>query len=246
MSIALSSSSNLTMPGRLRIVLVNPPRAAAVGAVARVMKNFGVTDLSIVGRMEPDPEGAGWASGAEDLLEAADQPSSLRAALEGVAHAVAVERGRDERLDPYGVANLVAGVEDSRDIALVLSGDGGELSREDRLLCDQTASIDPGGSGGGLAIPQIVGLFCYATWRHEKLRESPEISPSVLERISNGAAAILEEVDPDQASILVGRLEEILERAKVTQREGTLLLGILRQLEWRLGRGLQPPDVPVG
>src|SRR5689334_18997601 len=63
----------------LRIVLVEPQEAGNVGAVARVMKNFGHDDLWIVGE-HPEllPVSSWWASGADDLLAAARFASTLQ------------------------------------------------------------------------------------------------------------------------------------------------------------------------
>ncbi|MFZ2493373.1 MAG: TrmH family RNA methyltransferase, partial [Thermoanaerobaculia bacterium] len=54
---------------RLRVVLIEPREAGNVGAAARAMKNFGFTDLWIVGE-HPQllPVAGWWASGADDLL----------------------------------------------------------------------------------------------------------------------------------------------------------------------------------
>ncbi|HKB79825.1 MAG TPA: TrmH family RNA methyltransferase, partial [Thermoanaerobaculia bacterium] len=51
---------------RIRIVLVEPKEAGNVGAAARVMKNFGLDDLWIVGEHPNlEPLAGWWASGAD-------------------------------------------------------------------------------------------------------------------------------------------------------------------------------------
>ena len=66
----------------LRIVLVEPREAGNVGAVARVMKNFGFDDLWIVGdHPQLLPVAGWWASGADDLLEGAHLAETLQEAL---------------------------------------------------------------------------------------------------------------------------------------------------------------------
>ena len=70
----------------LRIVLVEPREAGNVGAAARVMKNFGFTDLWIVGEYpELHPLAGWWASGADDVVAAARFAPTLHHAI-GDAH----------------------------------------------------------------------------------------------------------------------------------------------------------------
>ena len=56
----------------IRIVLVAPSHPGNIGAVARAMKNMGLTQLTLVRpRHFPDPEATARASGADDVLSAA-------------------------------------------------------------------------------------------------------------------------------------------------------------------------------
>ena len=59
----------------LRIVLVEPREAGNVGAAARAMKNFGFTDLWIVGGKteRTDDVSSWWAVGALDVVENASR-----------------------------------------------------------------------------------------------------------------------------------------------------------------------------
>ncbi|PYQ46962.1 MAG: hypothetical protein DMF59_20155 [Acidobacteria bacterium] len=67
---------------RVRIVLVEPQEAGNVGAVARVMKNFGFEELWIVGEYPKlDPVAGWWASGAEDVIAKARRVATLHHAI---------------------------------------------------------------------------------------------------------------------------------------------------------------------
>ena len=66
----------------VRIVLVGTTHPGNIGAVARAMKNMGVTDLALVNpRYFPDKEATARASGAEDLLERATVVETLPEAI---------------------------------------------------------------------------------------------------------------------------------------------------------------------
>src|SRR5271167_4916364 len=66
-----------------RVVLVRPRIAANVGAVARAMRNFGLSELVLVApEAEPDdPRGRLLATHAEDILDAARIVADFGAAV---------------------------------------------------------------------------------------------------------------------------------------------------------------------
>src|SRR4051794_18056810 len=67
---------------RTRVVLVRPKTAANLGAVARVMRNFGLADLVLIAPEAEvdDPRGRLLATHAEDILERARVVPDLDAA----------------------------------------------------------------------------------------------------------------------------------------------------------------------
>src|SRR5579863_6907331 len=97
---------------RLRVVLVEPHEAGNVGAAARAMKNFGFTDLVIVGSRPQVTRDAAewWAMGAADVVQSARRCETLNEALADAHLSVATTavRGRHvfEQLTPAEVARL--------------------------------------------------------------------------------------------------------------------------------------------
>src|SRR5687767_8403759 len=96
---------------RVRVVLVQPQESGNVGAAARAMKNFGFTDLWIVGDREKhaiDEKSTWWAMGADDVLAGITRVASLSDALAGCTMTIATTavRGRhvSEQLTPEDVA----------------------------------------------------------------------------------------------------------------------------------------------
>lgn len=72
---------------RVVIVLVEPLHPGNVGATARAMRNFGLSDLVLVAPPAYDPERARWmAPGCADLLARARIVATLDEALQGVHH----------------------------------------------------------------------------------------------------------------------------------------------------------------
>ena len=82
----------------IRIVLIAPSHPGNIGAVARSMKNMGLTQLTLVRpRQFPDPEATARASGAADVLEGARIVTTLAEALAGCGFVTATtSRDRDQ------------------------------------------------------------------------------------------------------------------------------------------------------
>src|SRR5258708_20019428 len=89
------------MSPTLRIVLVEPREAGNVGAVARVMKNFGFGELWIVGE-HPEllPTAGWWASGADDVLAEVRYAPALGAAIADAHVTVATTSTRGPTTPP--------------------------------------------------------------------------------------------------------------------------------------------------
>src|SRR5687768_13534279 len=100
---------------KVRVVLVQPQESGNVGAAARAMKNFGFTDLVIVGDREKhkiDEKSTWWAMGADDVLERITRVTSLEEALADCTMTVATTAVRarhvSEQLTPEDVAGIAS------------------------------------------------------------------------------------------------------------------------------------------
>ena len=224
----------------LRIVLVEPREAGNVGAAARVMKNFGFGELWIVGEHPPLAPLAGWwASGADDVVANARFAPTLHGAIRDAHLTVATTSGRGRTtpidLTPEGVAALY---DESRILALVFGREDSGLTREEVVQCQRTAVIPTHPEFPTMNLAQSVGVFCYelSSIRH---RPAPRqlASAALLERLHERAEALLLEVgflqanNPDR---IYDDLRAIAARADLDEREATIALGIVSQIEWAL------------
>ncbi|HEX8169670.1 MAG TPA: RNA methyltransferase [Thermoanaerobaculia bacterium] len=227
----------------LRIVLVEPREAGNVGAVARAMKNFGFDDLWIVGE-HPEllPVAGWWASGADDLLERAHFAPALLDAL-GDAHltvATTSMRGRSTPVSftPKTLAQSYASLASEQTLALVFGREDSGLTREELMLCQHTAAIPANDAFPTMNLAQAACVFCY-----ELASLAPEPRPRELadaasiERLHRRARELLLQVgflhenNPDR---IYDDLRAMAGRASLDAREATILLGIIRQIEWKL------------
>lgn len=228
---------------RLRIVLVEPREAGNVGAVARAMKNFGFDDLVIVGEHPPlSPLAGWWASGADDLVDGARFTATLQEAIGDAKLTVATTsaRGRTTPLDltPQSVADLAATLHGDDVLALVFGREDSGLTREEVVLCQRTAVVPTSERFPTMNLAQTVCVFCYELSSTERSAAPRERPPAELvERMHERArsllleAGFLQENNPDR---IYDDLRAIAGRADLDDREVTILLGMIRQLEWKL------------
>jgi len=230
---------------RLRIVLVEPQEAGNVGAAARVMKNFGFDELWIVGQHPPlEPHAGWWASGAEDVVAKAHFAPTLYHALADAKITIATTsaRGRTTPVDlsPADVARTVGSLGPDDTVALVFGREDRGLTREEVMQCQRTAGIPTNPEFPTMNLAQAVAVFCFAIAVRRRA-ESPPLQnrpdAALIERLHERAESLLLEVgflhenNPDR---IYDDLRTILGRANIDEREATILLGIIRQIEWKL------------
>ena len=229
---------------RLRIVLVEPQEAGNVGAVARVMKNFGFEEMWIVGEHPPlEPLAGWWASGAEDVVGKAKKAPTLHHAIADVQITIATTsaRGRKTAVDegPHDVAKQFASLKDDETLALVFGREDRGLTREEVTQCQRTAGVPTNADFPTMNLAQAVCVFCYALSipRADSATHTDRANAAAIERLHERAESLLLEVgflhanNPDR---IYADLRAIAGRADLNAREATILLGIIHQIEWKL------------
>lgn len=235
---------------RLRIVLVEPQEAGNVGAVARVMLNFGFDELWIVGQ-HPQllPTAGWWASGADGLLANAHFAPTLHEAVAD-AHLTVATTSMRGRTSPVSFTARTLGARyatltGEQTLALVFGREDHGLTREELMLCQHTAAVPTNERFPVMNLAQSAGVFCY---------ELSQIAPAPMERELPDAAAIervhqrarelllevgfLHDNNPDR---IYDDLRNLVARADLDAREATIVLGIIRQIEWKI-RSSGGPD----
>jgi len=229
----------------LRIVLVEPREAGNVGAAARVMKNFGFGDLWIVGdHPKLHPLAGWWASGAEDVVEKAHFAPTLHHALADTHVTVATTSSRERTmpvdLNPIDVAQIFSSLDDSQTLALVFGREDSGLTREEVVQCQRTAVIPTDPAFPTMNLAQSVGVFCYELSTTSRASEDRELAPAArIERLHERVQALLVEVGflhGDNPYRVYDDLRAISARANLDGREATILLGVIRQIEWKLAQ----------
>lgn len=233
---------------KLRIVLVEPQEAGNVGAAARAMLNFGFDELWIAGE-HPQllPVSSWWASGADEILERVHFVPTLADALADAHVTVATTsmRGRTTPVTftPPTLAEKFASLQLEQTLALVFGREDSGLTREELVLCQHTVSIPTNDRFPTMNLAQSICVFCYelsSITPSPSARDLPDAA--TVERIHQRAREMLltigflHENNPDR---IYDDLRAIFARAELDTREATIVLGILRQMEWAVGRRLR-------
>jgi TrmH family RNA methyltransferase len=226
----------------LRIILVEPKEAGNVGAAARVMKNFGFDELWIVGK-HPTllPVSSWWASGADDLLERVRFVPTLADALAGTQVTVATTsmRGRTTPVTfmPRTLADRYGSLGPDQTLALVFGREDSGLTREELVLCQYTVTIPTNDVFPTMNLAQSICVFCYelSSIAPASTVERDLPDAATIERIHQHARGLLLEVGFLQANERIyDDLRAITARAELDAREATIVLGIIRQIEWKI------------
>lgn len=222
----------------LRVILVGPENPLNVGFVARAMRCFEVTELTLVTDWTAMPDEARVTGvAAPEVLSGARLVPTLAAALEGCATAVAFSR-RPLNLEqrefdlPSVPAELATG---QGRVALVFGRESNGLTREEAGLCPWLCRI-PSTPGISLNLGQAAALALYQL-RAGSLRRSPTGVPAdpvvAVDRLMT-LYDFLEARLGRSHRFKVDRLmhvRQMLYRLDMTEPEFNLLFSVVRELD---------------
>lgn len=237
------------MKSSTRIVLVRTEVAGNLGAVARVMHNFGLNDLVLVApKADPNaPEAMQRSTHAATLLAGARQVESLDAALAGCRAAAAASARtdgiyrRDMVMPPdAAIANLLE-VLPSGPIALVFGPEPSGLTTAEITRCDYLINIPTTDEAPALNLSHAVAICVYelarqlATTGETGAAIEPPAPDEDRERMFVHLRRALEDVHylwDEKADLLFHGLRQMICRSRPTTNDVRILHGLARQLEW--------------
>lgn len=156
------------LTGGPAIILVVPQLGENIGATARAMLNFGLTDLRLVRPRDgwPNPAAEAPASGADQVLDDARVFSTTTAAIEDLSHVLAVTaRARDSVktvITPREAGPLMRQwVAAGARVGLMFGGERAGLDNDDMALADTVLTIPANPAFSSLNLAQAVLLLGY-------------------------------------------------------------------------------------
>jgi tRNA/rRNA methyltransferase len=247
----------------IKIVLVEPAGPLNVGAIARIMKNMGLSRLVLV-NPQCDPlgtEARQMAVHAIDVLKSAQRVPTLSTALHGCQRAIATT-GRDRTTLNIALESPRAalpwffqpaqGLTDLQECALIFGREDRGLTNEELNLAQRFIRIPASEAYLSLNLAQAVAICCYELYTVAAASEADEGLPTgaipdpvqanpaqldQLERYYQHLEALLLKIGylyPHTAVSRMEKLRRLFNRALPSAEEVAMLRGIVSQMEWCL------------
>jgi tRNA/rRNA methyltransferase len=225
------------------IVLVRPKFAENVGSAARAMKNMGFQRLLIVdGSCPIDMKAYKLASGAEEVLERAEEFSTLEEAVAEMGCVVGTtSRGGKERgplINPRVLARRLVPISKKNPIGLVFGSEREGLTNRELSFCHLFVKIPASESFPSLNLAQAVMILCYELFQTsgEPLWSAQPLAPSVqVEGMYDQMEKTLIDIgflDSKNPRRMMKALRKVFGRSHLDEREVRILRGILSQIDW--------------
>lgn len=230
----------------IRIVLVGTTHPGNIGAVARAMKNMGLSDLALVSpRHFPHEDATARASGAADVLDNARVFRTLEDAIADCIY-VAGASARSRTINwptmvPKDCAERLLAESVNGNVAAVFGPEKSGLSNEHLDHCHTLLTIptDPGFSSLNLAM--AVQVLTYEIRCASIINEGPvfeaESPPATSEEMEHFYAHLervltdIRFLQPENPRHLMRRLRRLFIRARPDGNEANILRGILTAVE---------------
>ena len=227
-----------------RVILVEPLYSGNVGSVARVMKNFGFSELILMSPCELDMKARVMAVHAYDIIENARIEFSLQDAVKGSNIVVGMtgnpgktdnKHMRLPALTPRRLKEKLTG--SGGIISLVFGREDRGLENEELEMCDIIVNIPTSPEYPSMNLSHAVSVVLYElsdiTGGTTYLADHSDIE-LLYEHIDE----VLDDVEykehkEDKTKLMLRR---ILGRAELTGREVQTLRGVLRRIQWKLNK----------
>jgi len=230
----------------LHVVLVATRNPLNLGAAARAMSNFGFAHLRVVNAYEVAFREARSAVGASEILANAKEYASVADAVADCTLVVGTTAVRHRELHhplrrlEYGARLIRRQLVEGR-VALLFGSEKVGLANADLSHCHWLMRIPTREKHISMNLGQAVAVCLYELVRDAKAAQRPEkIKPataSEAERITAVLQDVLRAsgyVQPDAAAATEEKLRRLVRRLNLAADDADVLLGMLRQIEWKM------------
>lgn len=230
----------------IRIVLVGTTHPGNIGAVARAMKNMGLSDLALVNpKYFPHDEATARASGAADILDKAMVVDTLAEALTDCVY-VAGASARSRTIDwpsmgPRDCAERMIQESGHGKVAAVFGPEKTGLHNDNLDLCHTLLTIPTDPTFSSLNLGMAVQVLTYELRVASMLDQGPvfdvEARSATSEELEHFYEHLektltdIEFLDPDNPRLLMRRMRRLFIRARPDKNEVNILRGILAAVD---------------
>ena len=242
----------------LPVIILNAPQLAEnIGAVARVMANFGLSDLRLVNPRDGWPQERAWAlaSGAEWPLNGARVYDTVAQAIADLQLVFATTARPRELTLPVltpraGAAELAQAVGRGERVGLLFGGERAGLETADIALCQAVVTIPIDPRFRSLNLGQAVAINAYE-WRTTVVDAAPShFRPGPGPATGEAMIGLYEHLEreletagffhpPEKTPNMVLNLRSALGKARFTDQEVRTLRGVITALSRGRGKVLE-------
>ncbi|ODS38529.1 MAG: hypothetical protein A7316_00965 [Candidatus Altiarchaeales archaeon WOR_SM1_86-2] len=228
------------------VILVGPKYPGNIGAVARIMKNFGLMELILLNPAEREisKKARIMATHAQDVLNDAITLDSFDALKERfdflIATTAVIGRDKNPLRTPILPEQLETAVDLEGKIGLVFGREDHGLSNEEIEMCDLLVTIRASSDYPTLNVSQAVAIILYEISKLErkgiglkKFRKADKIEKGVLlEKFNDLVDAV--GLEDFRARIAKKTFKSLIGRAFISGREAFTLTGVFRRASERI------------
>ncbi len=237
------------------IILVEPQMGENIGAAARVMHNFGLTDLRIVNPRDgwPNQKAIAMASGATaviDFVRVFDTTEEAVGDLQGVFAATARRREMAKPVvSPREAIATMREDKQDRKFGILFGRERSGLTNEDVVLADTVLTVPLNPAFQSLNLAQAVAVMAYECFTAPPpgAQPVPETGerPATKEELIGMLDQLENSLDeagyfapvPEKKPSMVRNLRNIFQRAELLEQDVRTLRGIIKALARRTQRG---------
>jgi tRNA/rRNA methyltransferase len=232
------------------MILVRPQMGENIGALARAMKNFGLSEMRIVAPRDgwPNPKAMEMAVAAADILERAQIFDSLPEAVADLHRVYASTAQKREMMKDIlpvreGMEHAGRDIASGQRVGILFGPERSGLWNEDVALADAILTIPTSPDFSSLNIAQAAVVIAYEWWMASEARLPFEITEEIpatraqIEGFLNHLNIELEEGGyfpvPEKRPSMQRNLANLFLKARLTSQEVQSLRGVIRALAGR-------------
>jgi TrmH family RNA methyltransferase len=222
------------------VILVEPKHSGNIGSVARVMKNFGFSDLVLVNPCKLTEDSKKMAMHAQDVLEKSKTVKTFDDLdfdlLIGTSSKATPKDDYFLRMamDPNKLREKLETVQGK--IGLIFGREDSGLTNEELEKCDFLVNIPTSKEYKAMNLSHAVSVILYELNKAEKGSDVRLASKIELELVKEQFKALATAVDypSEKRKAFNTMIEKIIGRALITGREANTLIGVLKQIKGKL------------
>ena len=236
------------MSSSVSVILVSPQMGENIGAAARVMGNFGLSDLRIVAPRDgwPNPAAETMSAGAFESGTVTpivfDTLDEAVADLSFLVATTARQRGMEKSVFHTGEAVTALKAHDGKN-GVLFGAEKSGLPNEAIALCNAILTYPVNSGFASLNLAQAVGVFAHAWASNEAPPPAPGLNPAASREALIGMMGHFEDeleragffFPPEKKDVMIQNLRNAFTRAGWTEQETRTFRGAVKALA--IGRG---------